>query len=145
MIQKGDRVRRNPAMYDGQPDSLWLGEEGTVLSVKHSRLFGVTIALVQWRHVPTEIEVGRLQKIDERAPAEDRRTGARMRLTRQQSDDLRGWGEHDEPLPAARVESLAALGLVRVLHLKCEPDPIRMLTTAGFEERDRLRKKARAR
>ena len=68
-IKVGDLVRRNPAMYDGQPNSLWLGEQGTVLAVKHSRLFGVVLASVQWRHIRTEIELGRLQKIDERTLA----------------------------------------------------------------------------
>ncbi len=58
---------------------------------------------------------------------------------------LVGWGEHKEPLPQRVIDELVARGCVRVLHLKCEPEPVRMLTTAGFEERDRLRGKAATR
>jgi hypothetical protein len=68
-----------------------------------------------------------------------------MRLSLGATAALVGWGEHEKPLRKAVIDELVARGLVRVLHLKCEPEPIRMLTTPGFEERDRLRAKARAR
>ncbi len=52
---------------------------------------------------------------------------------------LRHWGEHEHPVAPDIAAELEAAGFVRVLHLKCEPDPVRMLTTAGFERRDELR------
>ena len=62
-----------------------------------------------------------------------------MRLTVRAAAALLRWGEHDHPLPGSIIDELVARGLVRVLNLKCEPEPINMLTTAGFQERDRLR------
>jgi hypothetical protein len=62
-----------------------------------------------------------------------------MRLTVRAAAGLLKWGEHDHPLPGSIVAELVARGLVRTLHLKSEESPINMLTTAGFEMRDRLR------
>ena len=68
-----------------------------------------------------------------------------MRLTVRAAAGLLKWGEHDHPLPGSIIDELVARGLVRVLNLKCEPEPINMLTTIGIEERDRLREKAATR
>lgn len=62
-----------------------------------------------------------------------------MILTRAATDALRLWGEHEHPVAPDIVAELEAAGFVRVLHLKCEDEPVRMLTTPGFEARDELR------
>jgi hypothetical protein len=66
-IQLGDRVRRNPACYDGPV--AWIDDEGEVVKIEHSRLFSVTLATVRWKHVTSQVELGRLEKIQTRAIA----------------------------------------------------------------------------
>ena len=72
MIAKGDRVRRNPAQFENRIwkyPAQWLTDEGTVVDIKHSRIFGCLLAKVRWREITTEIEVGNLVKVDEKAVA----------------------------------------------------------------------------
>jgi hypothetical protein len=71
-IQPGDTVQRDPAKCDDFPwrfPDEWRGEQGVVKTIVHSRLFGVTVARVDWGRITSEIEVSRLIKIETRALA----------------------------------------------------------------------------
>lgn len=68
-----------------------------------------------------------------------------MTLRAADLEALRGWGEHEHPVAADVVARLEAAGLVRVIALATEREPLRMLTTAGFEKRDALRERGKAR
>lgn len=68
-ITVGDRVRRNPACYEGAwPASAWLDDIGVVTKVETSKIFGAVIAKVRWKHFESEVEIGRLMHA---TPAEE--------------------------------------------------------------------------